>query len=140
MKTVTVIDDEAHIRMFIAANLSVRGYTVFQAESGEEGLSLLLTTTPNVLILDMVLPGMNGIEVLGKMAEDERLSDVPVILMTASMNNGDLQNFPNLVQLLTKPASVDLLLEAVALATRSRTGLLPAIDGNDLPGDPTGKL
>src|SRR4051812_24507417 len=113
MATVLMIEDEMNIRLFVSANLDARGYTVFEAETGEEGLSLLRDKAPDAVILDMLLPDMTGWDVLDRMAEDESLKSIPVILMTASINVGEAANSPNLAQHVVKPASVSVLLDAL---------------------------
>lgn len=113
MPKIVIIEDEANIRLFISINLKARKYTVFEAGTGEQGLQLLRETSPDALILDMMLPDMTGWHVLDAMSTDEQLKAIPVILMTASVNIGETANYPNLVQHLVKPTSVDMLLEAV---------------------------
>lgn len=115
MAVVIIIEDEANIRMFISANLEARGYTVLEADSGTTGLQLMREKSPKALILDMLLPDMEGWDVLHIMSEDESLKVIPVILMTASVNSTHPQNrtYPNLVERLTKPSSVETLVEAV---------------------------
>lgn len=112
MATVLIIEDEMNIRLFVSANLEARGYTVLEAETGEEGLRLL-RGNPDALILDMLLPDMTGLDVLDRMAKDEALKGIPVILMTASISVEEATNYPNLVQHVTKPASVNVLLDAL---------------------------
>jgi len=113
MPKIVIIEDEANIRLFISINLKARKFTVFESETGAQGLQLLRETSPDALILDMMLPDMTGWNVLDAMSRDEQLKTIPVILMTASVNIGETTNYPNLVRHLVKPASVDMLLEAV---------------------------
>lgn len=118
MAVVLIIEDEANIRMFISANLEVRGYTVLEAGTGTAGLELLRDRVPDALILDMLLPDMEGRDVLEAMARDEALKAIPVVLMTASVNATTPQKreYPNLVERLTKPTSVATLIDAVQKA------------------------
>ena len=113
MATVLIIEDEMNIRLFVSANLEARGYTVLEAETGDDGLRLLRDMRPNALILDMLLPDMTGWDVLDAMAADEVLKHIPVILMTASLNVGEATKYPNLIQHVMKPASVNVLLDAL---------------------------
>ncbi len=92
---------------------------MFEAASGGIGLQLMRSQAPDVVILDMLLPDMNGWDVLFAMSGETPLGQIPVILMTASVNAADPRNqdYPNLVDRLTKPASVDTLLAAVQRQT-----------------------
>jgi CheY-like chemotaxis protein len=112
---VLIIEDELNIRLFISANLEVRGYTVFEAGTGSDGLALMRSRRPRIVILDMLLPDMTGWDVLAAMSADEMLARIPVILMTASVSASDLREneFANLVERITKPTTVDMLLDAV---------------------------
>jgi CheY-like chemotaxis protein len=119
MVTVLIIEDEMNIRLFVSANLDARGYSVLEADTGEEGLRLLREKSPDAVILDMLLPDMTGWDVLDKMAAEDALKAIPVILMTASLNVGEAANYPNLAQHVMKPASVNVLLDALRSVTQS---------------------
>jgi two-component system, OmpR family, KDP operon response regulator KdpE len=62
-ETILIIDDEATLRQFLQVSLSMHGYTVLQAETGEEGLRLAREAKPDAILLDHGLPGMNGVEI-----------------------------------------------------------------------------
>lgn len=119
MKTVLIIEDEINIRLFVTANLEVRGYIVVQADTGAAGLHALRTAPPDAVILDMRLPDLVGWDILDAMSTDPVLAVIPVILMTASAASTEPQRreYPNLAERLTKPASVETLLQAVQRVT-----------------------
>lgn len=121
MPTIAIIEDNLNLRLFMSVNLEARGYTVLEAETGMTGLKLLDEKCPQLLILDLALPDMEGWEVLQRMAEEDALKTIPVILMTASVNTHNQADsaFPNLVRYLTKPVSVEVLMEAVQNALSS---------------------
>ncbi len=77
--TVLVIDDESQIRRFIGAGLELHGYAVREAESGASGLSVAAHVQPDLIVLDLGLPDMNGIEVLETIRS---WSNVPVIVLS----------------------------------------------------------
>jgi two-component system KDP operon response regulator KdpE len=77
--SILVIDDEPQIRRFVAAGLELHGFTVEQADSGLVGLNIAARTHPDVIILDLGLPDMSGIEVLESV---RAWSNVPVIVLT----------------------------------------------------------
>lgn len=118
MSTILIIEDEMNIRLFVAANLEARGYTVLEAETGAEGLRLLRSSAPDVLILDMALPDMTGLDILHQMASEPALAAIPTVLMTASTSLSDIRQFPNLVERVLKPSSITVLLDAVRRAEK----------------------
>lgn len=114
MASVLVIEDEFNIRMFVTVNLEARGFTVYEAGSGNEGLELLRKHLPSVLILDVLLPDSTGWDILGEMAQEETLKHIPVIMMTASAGIPQPNViYPNVVDKLIKPVSVDDVLKAI---------------------------
>ena len=117
MAKVLVIEDELNIRRFVSINLKARGHTVEEAGMGADGLKLLREASPEVVILDMMLPDMTGWQVLEAMSQEDALKTIPVILMTASVNVGDSLKYANVVQHVMKPASVTVLLDALQNAT-----------------------
>lgn len=83
---ILVIDDEIHIQELLSYNLKKEGYEVITAETGEEGLDFMNKEKMNLLILDLMLPGMDGMEVLSRMRENEELKQIPVIMLTAKQD------------------------------------------------------
>jgi two-component system, OmpR family, KDP operon response regulator KdpE len=77
--TLLVIDDEPQIRRFISAGLELHGYRVHESENGSAGLKAVAQFQPNLILLDLVLPDMNGLEVLKTLRS---WSDVPVIVLS----------------------------------------------------------
>ncbi len=80
MLRVLVIDDSAHVRQFLGDVLSDAGYEVDQAENGEQGLSLFNSSNHDCILLDVLMPDLDGFEVLKKIRETEEL--LPVLIMT----------------------------------------------------------
>ena len=117
--SVLVIEDEANIRLFVTANLRARSYSVFEAGTGMEGLELIRSVRPDLVILDMFLPDISGWDVLQAMAEDDRVRATPVLLMTAALPSKDESTYPNVVQRVVKPASLTTLLSVVQTALAS---------------------
>jgi len=77
---ILVVDDELSIRQILEMRLSIRGYKVILASNGEEALSLFRTEQPNLVILDIMLPKMDGYEVCSAIRQE---SQVPIIMLTA---------------------------------------------------------
>ncbi|MBR0599326.1 response regulator transcription factor [Sinanaerobacter chloroacetimidivorans] len=84
---VLVVEDEASIRRFITLNLEMAGYEVGEAESGEAALALLTTLRPDVVVLDLMLPGINGLEVCQHIRET--MPEPLVIMLTAKGQDTD---------------------------------------------------
>lgn len=82
-KVILTIDDEEHILDLLEYNLEKNGYEVLRAETGEKGLAILKTMQVDLVLLDYMLPGMDGIEVLKSLRADKNLSAMPVIMLTA---------------------------------------------------------
>jgi DNA-binding response OmpR family regulator len=79
-KRVLVVDDEAAILRIVGTSLRVFGYDVITSSSGEEALKLVESEKPDVMLLDVLMPGMNGLETLQKL---RTTSDLPVIVFSA---------------------------------------------------------
>jgi DNA-binding response OmpR family regulator len=83
MPKVLVIDDEAPIRLLCRVNLEAEDMEVIEAEDGQQGLKLARAERPDVVLLDVMMPGMDGWEVLQRLLEDEATSDIPIVFLTA---------------------------------------------------------
>lgn len=83
MKTILAVDDEEHILELMSYNLEQEGYRVLKAHSGEEVLPLLEANPVNLVLLDWMLPGMDGIEVLKQIRSHKTYQKIPVIFVTA---------------------------------------------------------
>lgn len=83
MKTILTVDDEIHILELLSYNLEHNGYRVLKAETGEEAMALLEKEAIDIVLLDWMLPGIDGIEVLKRIRADRDLCTLPVILLTA---------------------------------------------------------
>jgi DNA-binding response OmpR family regulator len=83
MAKVLVIDDEAPIRLLCRVNLEAEGMEVLEAEDGPEGLDRARAERPDVILLDVMMPGMDGWEVLQRLLEDETTQEIPIVFLTA---------------------------------------------------------
>jgi CheY-like chemotaxis protein len=121
MATVLIVEDDSNTRMFTSINLSTRGYRVIEAGDGREGEEKLVRHLPDLVVLDIRLPEKNGLEILDRMAQEPRLSQIPVIIMTASHLNlidEDSERHRMVVDVLVKPFRASRLLDAVGKALR----------------------
>jgi DNA-binding response OmpR family regulator len=87
---VLVADDEDDIRALVSFRLKRAGYEVITAADGEEALLLATTRLPDLVVLDMMMPKATGLEVTRSMRALEATKDIPVILLTARAQEGDV--------------------------------------------------
>jgi two-component system alkaline phosphatase synthesis response regulator PhoP len=83
MTRVLVIDDEAPIRLLCRVNLEAEGMSVLEASDGPSGLDLARKETPDVVLLDVMMPGLDGWRVAEHLLEDDRTNEIPIIFLTA---------------------------------------------------------
>ena len=82
-KRILIVDDEVNILELLRYNLEKEGYTVYTAETGEEGLNKLQSKPVDMAILDLMLPGVDGLELLKFIRRKQSLAQMPVLLLTA---------------------------------------------------------
>lgn len=121
-KTILIVDDDIHIGNMLEEALTKEGYRVSRAYSGTEAVFALSETKPDLVLLDLMLPGLNGEEVL------PRIKGVPVIVVSAKM---DIDNKVDLllggaVDYVTKPFHIKELLARIALQLRNASNT-PAV-------------
>ena len=117
--TVLVVDDEKYIQAFVSIKLKVSGYRVLTAGSGAEALEIMRNTPPDLVVLDIIMPGMNGIELL---KEIRTFSDVPVIVLSAIESQGMVvrQLREGADDYLHKPFNPDELVARIELLRKHR--------------------
>jgi DNA-binding response OmpR family regulator len=80
---VLVIDDEGPIRLLCRVNLEAAGMVVDEAENGATGIEAARKERPDVILLDVMMPGMDGWDVFGELVKEERTATIPVVFLTA---------------------------------------------------------
>jgi DNA-binding response OmpR family regulator len=81
-KTILIVEDDKFLRELIAQKLAKEGYSISEAIDGEEGIKKIKTEKPDLVLLDLILPGIDGFEVLSRMKADEKLAEIPVIILS----------------------------------------------------------
>jgi two-component system phosphate regulon response regulator PhoB len=120
--TILVVEDEPEIREMIAFALERAGFSVAEAESAEKALEFLEGPLPDVVIIDWMLPGTNGVELARRLRKDSHTATLPLIMLTAKGEEGDkLRSFEaGIDDYLTKPFSPrELIARVRALLRRS---------------------
>ncbi len=134
-----VIEDEKEIRDLVRYNLEKAGYRVAAAGDGEEGLQQLFAARPDMLVLDLMLPGMNGLEIIREVRAEPLTHDLPVLVLSARSAEMDkLLGFEQGADdYLTKPFSPrELVARVKALLRRTRPdGPGPVIEAGALRVD-----
>ena len=119
---VLVTDDDPDLRMLADMQLSPQGFDVIQAPDGKECIRLAIERRPDVILLDMMMPGMDGAEVLTELSENPRTADIPVVFLSALTSTEDrvrgLEG--GAVDWITKPADPRELVARVGAAARIR--------------------
>lgn len=81
-KTILIIEDDKFLRELIVQKLLKEGYETFEAIDGEDGIKKVREEKPDLVLLDLILPGIDGFEVLSKMKEEPQISSIPVIILS----------------------------------------------------------
>lgn len=89
---ILLVEDEQPIREMLKFSLEKKSYQVIEAESGKQAREIMSTNRPDLIVLDWMMPGESGIEVLKKIRADEVLADIPVLMLTARVQESDKVN------------------------------------------------
>lgn len=90
MARILVIDDEDDVRLALVTLLEDAGHIVLEAADGVEGFALVLAHNPELVLLDIMMPGVDGFEILSRLKLDATTSDIPVIMVTDKGQQQDL--------------------------------------------------
>ncbi|MCR5395648.1 MAG: response regulator [Bacteroidales bacterium] len=138
--TLLIVEDNADIRQYIADSLG-DDYEILQAENGEEGLLSAQQHMPDIIISDIMMPRLNGIEMTRRLKEDIRTSHIPIVLLTAKNTEEDKTEGYNCGadSYLTKPFSAGLLSSRIGnlLTARRRLAEYVASHGSQMSADAT---
>ena len=114
-RQILIVDDEKDIQKLLQYNLEKEGYQTTIAKTGEEGLELARVRLPDLLVLDLMLPGMDGLEVCKILRGDSRTKHIPILILTAK--GSEVEQIVGLElgasDYITKPFSVKVLLARV---------------------------
>jgi len=89
LKKILIADDEKSLRMLIAGTLEIGNFDVIESDNGIEALNLATTEKPDLIILDVMMPGLTGYQVCQKIKEDEQLRQIQIIILTAKGQQAD---------------------------------------------------
>jgi len=131
MKTILVVEDEKDIAELLAYNLKREGFQVRLADSGEKALAQALKNPPDLVLLDLMLPGIDGREVCRRLKANQATVRIPIVILTARTEESDVVAGLELGadDYITKPFSPRVLLARVRSVLRRRSA--PAEDSSD---------
>lgn len=117
---ILIADDELRLRKVIALYMRKCGHTVVEAENGEEAIELACQSDPDVIILDVMMPKMTGIEATKSIRQNDKLKNKPIVLLTANAGEADQKAGidAGASNYMTKPFSPKELLEVVEAAVK----------------------
>jgi two-component system phosphate regulon response regulator PhoB len=121
-EAVLVVEDDEHIRELLEYNLTKDGYRVTAVETGEEGVKCARANLPDLVLLDLMLPGMDGLDVCRALRQDAKTQHVPVVMVTAKGEEADIVTGLELGadDYITKPFSPRVLVARVRAVLRRR--------------------
>jgi len=119
-QSVLVVEDEEDIRELVSYNLLKEGYQVAGVASGEDALAAVESKTPDLILLDIMLPGLDGLRVCRKLKENPRFQSIPIIMLTAKGEEPDIVAGLNMGadDYVTKPFSPKVLLARIQAVLR----------------------
>lgn len=130
MTKILIVDDSADIRLLLSRSLKALGYEVFQATDGSEVMAAVQSYEPDLVLLDVSMPKVDGFTALGKLKSDPRTKTIPVIMITAKGHPDDLDTARNLGALdyINKPWSNGEVELRVQWAVTARAQQLAALE------------
>jgi CheY-like chemotaxis protein len=117
-KHVLVVEDESYLCDLIADVLEAEGHHPRLAGNGREALETLRDFTPDLILLDLMMPVMDGWEVMNSLRSDPKLADIPVVIITAIYDLKRTQTETGASAVLTKPFDIDQLAQVVDIYAR----------------------
>src|ERR1700744_323509 len=110
------IDDSKAVRMIIRRAFNGHDCTICEAGNGEEGLAVAAAEKPDLILLDITMPVMDGVTMLGLLKQDAALKDIPVVMLTAEHGQANVANIASLVvsDYCTKPFKDEQIVAKVA--------------------------
>jgi len=126
-KKILVVDDEEDILELVSFNLSKEGYDITCTTTGEEALEVIRTSRPDLMVLDLMLPGINGLEVAKTLKHDPKTRDIAIVMLTAKGEEADIVAGLELGadDYVTKPFSPRILAARVKAVLRRKASVLP---------------
>jgi len=139
-ETILIVDDEEDIIELIKYNLKNEGYSILTAQSGEQAIKIAKQSRPDLIVLDLMLPGMDGLEVTRYLRSNEETSDMPIVMLTAKGEESDIITGLELGanDYISKPFSPKVLTARIrAIFRRRKKNTMEPADSIQQEGDMT---
>jgi len=114
-RDVLVVDDDLHLTEIISDVLEAEGHTARKASNGLEALDLIKERKPAIILLDLMMPVMNGWELADRLRSNPDWADIPVVVITATYQADRKQQVAGAKAVITKPFDIDQLVNAVQI-------------------------
>jgi CheY-like chemotaxis protein len=134
-RTVVIVDDESDTAEMLAEMMRLNGYRVLKTFGGTPAIGLISNQKPDVVILDLMMPDLPGVEVLRFIRRDPRLEKIPVVVVSAKNMPADIRGCldAGATAYLTKPVTYQDLKTAVESAVKEAAGIVESSDGTIQP-------
>lgn len=115
MRRILIADDEHNIRHILDFSLHAEGFDVLAAQDGEEALALAASEVPDLIIMDVMMPGCGGIEACRRLKQNPRTRQIPVLLLTARSSREDREagEAAGAAEYITKPFSPQKVIDLI---------------------------
>lgn len=122
-KNIVIVEDERDTGDMLAEMLRLRGYQPHNAYGGYTALSLIAEKQPDIILLDLMMPDISGLEIMEQLHLDQSLADIPIVIISAKTMPADIQAGlrAGASNYLTKPVSFTDLIQAVELILQSNS-------------------
>jgi len=130
-ETILVVEDDENIQQLVGYNLAKAGFHVIYADNGEQALSVIKRERPELIVLDLMLPGLSGFEICKLVRKDPKTKSLPIVMLTAKSEENDMAAGLDLGadDYITKPFSPKILISRIKAALRRKEGL--SEEGNE---------
>ena len=121
-ETIIVIDDEEELTQLLKIELEAEGFTVLTAQDGKTGIDLAQKNSPDLIILDIMMPGLNGYETLQELRNNSSTQNIPILMLSSKGLDGDIQKGLDLGvdDYITKPFHAGLLIKRIRALLRKK--------------------
>ncbi|GAB4033555.1 MAG: hypothetical protein Fur0012_13370 [Elusimicrobiota bacterium] len=122
MSKIMVVDDDPEISSLVQYTLESLGHTIKVCDNGREVIDAIKDFKPELMVMDVMLPGIDGYSLTSKITEDPQMASIPIIVLSAlEPSRSMFSKFNQVSAFLTKPFNTDDLLEAVKNALKKNT-------------------
>ncbi|MCX5864946.1 MAG: response regulator [Deltaproteobacteria bacterium] len=135
-ETILVVEDDENIQQLVGYNLAKAGFHVLYADNGEQALNVIKRERPELIVLDLMLPGLSGFEICKLVRKDPKTKNLPIVMLTAKSEENDMAAGLDLGadDYITKPFSPKILISRIKAALRRKEGLTEEGGGSKKTG------